>query len=159
MNRLAPFALILVCSASCCATAPSSTADDRAEIHRLIREWSAAAQAKDVEKFASVYADDAVVMLAEMPDLRGTRTIREGIGGMMQDPNFRLSFEADEVVVSRSGDMAYETGRYSLTSSGPDGRPSLEHGSYVVVWRKQPDGSWKVVVDAPISDAPAAAAR
>lgn len=140
--------------ASCAS--PASRSADEAKIHGLIREWDAAAQAKDLEAFASVYADGAVIMLPNIPDIRGVQAIREGIGGMMQDPNFRLSFTADEVIVSRSGDLAYETGKYSMTMSGPDGRPSREQGSYVVIWRKQADGRWKVVVDAPISDAPAA---
>jgi ketosteroid isomerase-like protein len=30
--------------------------------------------------------------------------------------------------------------------------PATQTGAYVVIWRKQSDNSWKVVVDAPISD-------
>ncbi|MDX1569689.1 MAG: DUF4440 domain-containing protein [Xanthomonadales bacterium] len=75
----------------------------------------------------------------------------------MQDPNFDLSFEADQVVVSKAGDMAYELGTYGLSLSDPDGNPMSQHGYYVVVWQKQADGSWKVVIDAPVSDPPQAA--
>jgi ketosteroid isomerase-like protein len=70
-----------------------------------------------------------------------------------------LSFEADTVEVARSGDLAFETGAYSMTLTGPDKKPATEKGHYVVVWRKGADGAWKVGVDAPISappDAPAA---
>ena len=157
MPRLA-LALLLLPLAASCASVPSSSAADAATIHELIRKWDAAARGKDATEFATIYADDALVLLANMPDLRGLPAIREGIAGMMQDPNFRLTFTADDVVVSRSGDMAYETGKYSMAMSGPDGRAVVEHGGYVVVWRKQADGRWKVVVDAPVSDAPAAPA-
>ncbi len=142
--------------ASCAA--PGSRSADEAEIQALIRQWDASAQARNVAAFTNVYADEAVVMLADVPDIRGLQSIREGIGGMMQDPNFHLTFKADEVIVSRSGDLAYETGTYALTMSASDGRPSREQGHYVVVWRKQTDGRWKVVIDAPLSDAPAAPA-
>jgi hypothetical protein len=59
---------------------------------------------------------------------------------------------AQDVVVAASGDLAFETGTYSLTMSDPEGSPATERGQYVVVWRKQPDGAWKVAIDAPVSD-------
>jgi uncharacterized protein (TIGR02246 family) len=137
---------------------PDTRAADEAALRALIRDWSAAAQAKDAGKFVSVYADDAVVMMAGAPDIRGLAAIREGIPAMMQDPAFALSFEADRVEVARSGDLAYETGSYSMTMTGPDKKPATEKGHYVVVWRKGADGAWKVVVDAPLSDPPDATA-
>lgn len=134
--------------------APDTRAADEAALRAHITDWAAAAQAKDASRFVSVYADDAVVMLGNAPDMRGTAAIREGIGGMMQDPAFALSFQPDSVVVARSGDLAYETGPYSMTMTGPDKKPATEKGHYVVVWRKQAGGDWKVAVDAPISDPP-----
>ena len=127
-------------------------AEDAATIHALVKTWSAAAQARDVDTFAAVYADDAVLMIEGVPDAVGVDAIREGIGNMMQDPNFDLSFVADKVKVARSGDMAFETGAYSLSWSDSDGDPTTQTGSYVVVWEKQADGTWKVVIDAPVSD-------
>jgi len=137
---------------------PDTRAADEAALRALIKDWAAAAQAKDAAKFVSIYADDAVVMMAGAPDIQGLAAIREGIPAMMQDPAFALSFEADRVEVARSGDLAFETGAYSMTLTGPDKKPATEKGHYVVVWRKGADGAWKVVVDAPISDPPDAPA-
>jgi uncharacterized protein (TIGR02246 family) len=148
-------ALVLAGCAQRPAEPPDTRAADEAAIRATVTEWSAAARAKDAAKFVSFYADDGVVMMAGVPDISGIAAIREGIGGMMQDPNFALSFEADRVVVARSGDLAYETGSYVMTMSGPDGEPATEQGHYVVIWRKQADGGWKVAVDAPLSDPPA----
>ena len=134
---------------------PDTRAADEATLRTLIKDWSASAQAKDAAKFVSFYAEDAVVMLANEPDIKGLPAIREGIPAMMQDPAFALSFEPDTVVVARSGDLAYETGTYSMTMTGPEKKPATEKGHYVVVWRKQPDGAWRVAVDAPLSDPPA----
>jgi len=122
-----------------------------------VKEWSALAEAKDAPKFASFYAEDAVLMMEDAPDIHGKAALAEGVGAMMEDPNFALSFAADDVVVARSGDLAYETGSYTMTMSGPDGTPATETGHYVCVWEKQADGTWKAVVDAPVSDPPAAA--
>jgi uncharacterized protein (TIGR02246 family) len=137
------------------AEPPDTRAADEAAIHAAVKEWSAAAQAKDAEKFASFYAEDGVLMLENAPNAHGIAALREGIGGMMQDPNFDLSFAADKVEAARSGDLAYETGSYTLTMSDPQGNPATQNGHYVVVWKKDASGTWKVAVDAPVSDPPA----
>jgi uncharacterized protein (TIGR02246 family) len=137
------------------ACGPSADpAADEAAIRAAITEWSAAARAEDADAFASLYADDAVLMLEGAPDVSGKAAIREAIGGMMQDPNFALGFTTTNIVVAGSGDVAYEQGRYALTTSDANNNnaPATQTGAYVIVWRKQADNSWKVVVDAPISD-------
>ena len=146
-------ALVVVgCAQQPAPPSPDTRAADEATIRAQVKEWSAAAQAKDAAKFASFYAEDGVIMLEDAPDISGMAAIREAIGGMMKDPNFALSFEADNVVVARSGDLAYETGHYTMTLTGTDAKPTTENGAYVVVWRKQSDGAWKVTVDCPVSD-------
>jgi uncharacterized protein (TIGR02246 family) len=131
---------------------PDTRAADEAAIRAAVKEWSAAAAAKDAEKFASFYTEDATLMFGNAPDVKGAAAIREAAGGMMQDANFALSFEPTAVQVARSGDLAYELGTYSMTMTNPKTKkPSTEKGNYVVVWKKQA-GKWKVIVDAPISD-------
>ncbi|HSF19942.1 MAG TPA: SgcJ/EcaC family oxidoreductase [Vicinamibacteria bacterium] len=138
------------------AEPPDTREADEAAIRAAVKEWSAAAEAKDANKFVSFYTDDGTLMLEGAPDASGHQALLEGASGMMQDPNFALSFRTDDVVVARSGDLAYETGSYTLTMSGADGSPAPSNGHYVVVWKKTGDGSWKAAVDAPISDPPAA---
>ena len=133
---------------------PDTRAADEAAIHSAVQEWSAAAQAKDAETFASFYTEDGILMVESGPDVHGIAALREGFEGMMQDPHFSLSFAADNVVVARSGDLAYETGSYTLTLSDPEGNPTTQRGHYVDVWKKDADGTWKVAVDAPVSDPP-----
>lgn len=132
---------------------PDTRAADEAAIRAAAKEWASAAVAKDAEKFASFYAEDATLMLGNAPDVKGATAIREAVGGMMQDAKFALSFEPTAVQVARSGDIAYELGTYSLTTTNPKTKkPATEKGNYVVVWKKQADGKWKAIVDAPVSD-------
>ena len=159
MNNMLRFgslavALVVAACAQQPAAPPDTRAADEAAVRAAIKEWAAAAQAKDAAKFVSFYTEDAVVMLEDSPDITGMAAIREALTGMMQDPNFSLSFAPDRVEVSRSGDLAYETGPFTMIMSGPDGKPATEKGHYVAVWRKQAGGAWKVAVDAPLSDPP-----
>jgi uncharacterized protein (TIGR02246 family) len=142
------------CAPQPAAEPPDTRAADEAAIHAAVKAWSAAAEAKDAEAFVSVYAEDGALMLEDAPDVHGLADLQEGVSAMMQDPNFALSFAADKVVVARAGDIAYETGTYSMTMSDPDGNPAPEKGSYVAVWQKEADGQWKVILDVPVSDPP-----
>lgn len=158
--------LLLTLAAACAqqppAAPPDTRAADEAAIRSAAKAWSAAAQAKDPDKFASFYAEDATLMLEDMADFKGKAAIREAIAGMMQDPAFALSFETTTVEVARSGDLACETITYSITTTDPKTKkPMTEAGAGVVVWKKQADGSWKALLDIPVSDttAPAPAAR
>ena len=151
-----PVAHLLLCLSLCaCATSPQAdhSAAAEAEVRSAVQQWSAAAAQKNVDLFASFYTEDGVLMLEDGPDLRGRAAIAQALKQMMSDPTFALTFAADTVVASRSGDLAYETGHYALTLSKPGGKPSTERGQYVVVWRRQADGSWKVAADAPVSNA------
>lgn len=48
--------------------------------------------------------------------------------------------------VSQAGDLGYTTGPYTLEDRSPAKRPA-QHGMYSSIWKRQTDGSWKVVVD------------
>ncbi len=111
--------------------------------------WSKAAGDKDAAKFASFYAENAVLMAPGMAAVKGRDAIQQAMAGMVQDPNFALSFAPTKIVVAKGGDMAYEIGDFQMTTSDKKKKPSTLKATYVVVWGKQMDGSWKAVVDAP----------
>jgi ketosteroid isomerase-like protein len=48
--------------------------------------------------------------------------------------------------VAESGDLGYNTGPTLVTDLTPQNRPS-RHGYFFSVWKKQPDGTWRVAVD------------
>lgn len=48
-----------------------------------------------------------------------------------------------------AGDLAVNQGSWSMTGTGPDGETLSMQGNGYDVMRKQTDGSWKMVIDAP----------
>jgi uncharacterized protein (TIGR02246 family) len=106
-----------------------------------------AAVAKDAERLASFYADDGVVFLPGRPRVVGKDAIRKSWGELFAAPGSSLNFQPAKVEVSRSGDLAYCYGSYTMTANDPRGRPLTAKGDYVVVYRKQADGQWKLVAD------------
>jgi len=143
-----------------CATPPPP--DTRAADEQVIRENEAgalkAATAKDLEGLVSFYADDAAVFMPGAPIVTGKDAIRKTWAELFAAPGSSISFQPEKVEVSRSSDLAYCYGAYTLTVNDPKGKPITAKGSYVVVCKKQPDGKWKLVVDIGNTALPAPAA-
>jgi ketosteroid isomerase-like protein len=64
----------------------------------------------------------------------------------------KMKFASTSVDVSRSGDLALQRATFQVETTDKDGKPATETGQAVVVWRKQADGSWKVVADTNADD-------
>jgi uncharacterized protein (TIGR02246 family) len=122
-------------------------AADEAAIRAASAAWSQAATAKDLDKAVSFYADDAVILPDKVPAVRGQENFRKNWAPLLALPGPGLSWKTGSLEVARSGDIAYETGTYVFVIADKKGKSSDTKGKYVVVWKKQTDGSWKVVVD------------
>jgi len=141
---------VAACSESSMKTAapPADTrAADEAAIRASVIEWSKAAQAKDVDKAVSFYADDAMQFHDKGPLAKGKAEIRAGWEQLEAEPGASLSYALTGVEVARSGDLAYEYGTYDFASKDKKGKTIDVKGKYVTVWKKQADGSWKVAAD------------
>lgn len=124
--------------------------DKRAEGEKVIqlsKEWSRAAAAGDVEKVVGYWADDAFMMSAGEPPLRGKQAIRQMVEESFKMPGFRISWQPQSVEVSDNGDMAYLIEDSQVSFTDPAGKPTTVNNKAVSIWRKQADGSWKNVVD------------
>jgi ketosteroid isomerase-like protein len=55
---------------------------------------------------------------------------------------FTLSWEPTRAEISRGGKLGYTWGRYSAVVGG-----KTREGTYMTVWEKQQDGTWKVLFD------------
>lgn len=128
------------------AQQPDTRAADEAAIRALTKEWAQAAAAKDLDKAVSYYAADAVVFPPNA-GRAGTPEERRKVWEGMLGADTALTFSTTGVEVAHHGDLAYETGIYSVTTTDKRGKEKTEMGKYVVVWKKQADGSWKAAVD------------
>ncbi len=122
-------------------------ADVRA-ITELEKQWNDDYVTKNVDKIAAYYAGDAVLMGPNSPAAKGKDAIVSELKQLVADPAFSLKFQSATVDVSKSGDLAYTQGDFQTSMTNPKTHKVVDaQGSYVTVYRKQPDGSWKVVSD------------
>ena len=117
--------------------------------------WLKDAALKDPARFASYYAEDALVLSPNAPPIAGKNKIQAGLTTLMADPNFALTFHSTRVEASQNGDMVYTIGAYARTVSDPKSKqPVIDKGNYLTVWKKEADGNWKVVTDMDNSELP-----
>lgn len=118
-------------------------------------QWNKDYQGKDVDKLVAHYTDDAVLMSPGAPPWNGKDAIRAGMKEMISDSALSLTFVPGRVEVAKSGDMAYTEGSYTMTMTDPaTKKPINDKGSYVTVYKKEADGSWKAVSDIATSATP-----
>jgi uncharacterized protein (TIGR02246 family) len=151
-RRLLMFSTIpLVVLTMSCAQAPKPPASHDQDVQALKdneNQWNKDYEAKDLDKVVGHYSDDAVMMAPGTAPSVGKDAIRSGLKQMLSDPALSLRFEAARVEVANDGDMAYTQGSYTLTMTDPaTKKPFNDKGTYVTVYKKQSDGSWKAVSD------------
>jgi ketosteroid isomerase-like protein len=149
---LAAATFVFAFQLGCTQAPPPAPPDTRAADEQAIRSsevtWVKEFAAKDVDKVVAHYADDASTMGTNAPLATGTAAIRSGVKDGFADPKFMLDFHATKVEVSKGGDLAYTQGTFTFTGTNPKTKKVMnEKGNYVEVYKKQPDGSWKVVED------------
>lgn len=120
---------------------------------------SAAAGAKNLDKVVSYYADDAAVFAPNAAAATTKEAIRSAWKDVLAPAGASSGWKATRVEVAKSGDLAYTSGTYDGTMIGADGKPAKDSGNYLTVWKKQADGTWKILVDTWATDLPAAAAK
>jgi len=143
---------VILCSLAALCVARYSQAADRPADMQALKDtearWNRDYVAKDLEKLLAHYADNAVLMAPGMPSSSGRDQIRKAVKEMVADPALSMTFQASRVEVSSSGDLGFTQGSYQITMTDAASKQVIhDHGSYVTTYRKQPDGSWKAIVD------------
>jgi uncharacterized protein (TIGR02246 family) len=125
---------------------PNESATDA--VTRTAQEILAAIEAKDSAKVNSYYAPDAVIATAGRPAAKDGRAVSRAISDDIADTNFKMSLSNEKTEVAGSGDLAYRRGAFKITYTNPQTKQAENStGTYLTVFRKQADGSWKVVED------------
>jgi len=132
------------------ANSPAAT-PSRADAEKALRDMEAklgaAVAAKDSQAFLALWAEDAAMFPPGEPVVVGKEKVLAEWAPILTDPGVSLTWSPQAVEVAGSGDLGYTYGTYLWTGKGADGQPARRNGKYVTIWRKGPDGKWRVVVD------------
>lgn len=150
---------LLVTSLLALLAAPAAKPDleaARAAIRAADIAMSDATVARSVQGFLSHLSEDVSFLPENAPTATGKAAVRELWADLFGPSGPTLSWSPAKVEVSASGELGFSTGTYEVKARDGEGRPVTRTGRYFTVWRKQKDGSWKVVFDSGCSSPPAA---
>jgi uncharacterized protein (TIGR02246 family) len=150
-QRLLPSLLLLLTAAGCAKPAeapPMPPAIDAAAMKDTIqareREWSAAFKAGDPAGIANLYTEDGATVQPAGDWFRGREAIAAGMKKQLDTLNVTAREDITEEVIP-AGEYVVEFGHYSYTATSKTGKkPVTGAGRYVVVWRKDADGQWRL---------------
>jgi ketosteroid isomerase-like protein len=114
--------------------------------------FSKAVAAEGGKAFGAWFADEAVTLNNGRPAVLG----RAAIAAQAQwDPKtYQLTWVPQGAQMGPSNDMGFTWGHYEGRSKDKNGEPVVITGRYFTVWKKVPDGSWKVALDASANEPP-----
>lgn len=115
------------------------------------KAWEKVYSAKDLSKSVAVCDEQGSLLWPNTPIVIGKKAIAKAIQDDFSSGD--LTWHANAVGVARSGDLGYTSGLYEAKFKSTAGA-AADNGKYLTVWKKEADGSWKVLFDTFNSDRP-----
>ncbi|MEO6252033.1 MAG: DUF4440 domain-containing protein [Ferruginibacter sp.] len=146
MNRFLFFVIIVMMVTSCKNSIKNgSKADAFAKIEMMDtdRQFSKMSEEKGMKNAFIEYLDsNGVLLRSNRLPIAGADAIDYLI--QQNDTDYILTWEPRNGTVAQSGELGYTYGIYALRPSRKD---TVIYGTYVSIWKKQKDGTWKYVLD------------
>ena len=135
---LLTFGLAIPAAARAAESAPEAQAEK--EIRNSLTRWVEASNRGDWKEAVKIWAPDLIGWYPGSPDDTYTREV-EG-AAKAGAPRTKYELEITEVMVS--GSLAVVRDVWTFTTTETVGEPKVEKVKSFEVWRRQPDGAWKI---------------
>lgn len=120
---------------------------ETAQIMKADADFAQSVAQRNREQFLSFIADVTTFNGGSASELHGRDAVMKEWADFFDPNGPTLSWTPSRGDVVGAGDLGYTTGRSLVRAKGPTGVVTERRGEYLTVWRKQRDGSWKVVFD------------
>jgi uncharacterized protein (TIGR02246 family) len=109
------------------------------------REWSAAYLTGDAATVAALYTEDGASVPATGDFHRGRAAIAQDLRTQLDSVTFTAREDITEEVIPLGSDYVFEVGHYNASGTYKvGGKARAVSGRYVVLWRKDSDGIWRL---------------
>jgi ketosteroid isomerase-like protein len=136
------FAPILAATFSPIAAAPQ--ASTIVTLAKIREAWVQDLRNKQLEAILKFYAPDAVFLLPSGDRITGSAALRTLFQNIMATFHSDLTLHSQNL--ETSGDLAYDSGDFQETlTTIATGAKITSKGSYIIIFKRQPNGSWQIV--------------
>ena len=141
------------------ANSPKKASGGTDALLKADSDFAAATAEKGLEGFGSFLADDAATLRPDKPVISGKEAFLASWTSLLNNHALSITWKPMTASISSSGDLGFTVGSYEITKAGEKSKQIVATGKYVTIWRKQRDGSWKVLFDTGVTDTPAEASK
>ena len=150
--KIAPTCVLALLPLAACGALPTGR---EAELLAADRAFCAATQERRLEAWIEAFDVNGSQSSDDFRPITGHEAIRVHMGSFFADPANALWWEPDHVIVSEAGNLGSTSGRFRAERRGADGTVEVvARGRYFDIWRRLPDGTWRIVLDLGEADAP-----
>jgi len=119
---------------------------------QLDRDFDKVTAEKGIDGWVQYFAPNGSMLSDTSKPITGYMEIHDAMAPSFLDPSFSLRWHPTEAEMMIPGTIGYTVGRYERLQKNKDGKLMKSTGSYTTIWKKQPDNSWKIVLDTGNSD-------
>lgn len=144
-----PVLITLLASAS---VVESANPPPTASLLAVDAAWEHAYTAKHLKEAVAFCDDGASMLIPNTPIVSGKAAVSKAMADDMAADN--LTWHANKAGIARSRDLGYTSGVYEMTFKDASGKLKMDTGKFLTLWKRQADGSWKMLYDMFNSDLP-----
>ena len=132
------------------ARAQEASAPDPADLAAIAdfnRRYVQAINDGDIDTLAALTTDDHLMLTPNRPPLAGKAVLVEAMTRAFESTELDETWTPVETVID--GDLAYQRGTYVVRArpKGSDAEMRATTGSFLRIYRRQPDGQWRMTRD------------
>jgi len=128
--------------------------DEAKLLMQLDRDFDKATAERGVDGWVSYFAPNGSMLDDTTRPTLGPAEIRAEMESVFKDSTFSLRWHPTKAEMMIPGVIGYTVGRWERIRKNKAGKWMKSIGTYSTTWKKQPDGSWKIVLDSGVSDGP-----
>ena len=114
-------------------------------LRSTVMEFHRAINAADADAAVAMFTEDVIMMSNGWQTVAGKEAVAEIWRGSIES-GFRTR-DQEIISLELDGDLAYEATTQQWTMHREDQEDQWRSSKYVHIWKRQPDGSWKLHLD------------
>jgi ketosteroid isomerase-like protein len=138
------FSSILFFTTTVCAQQETNEAS---LIMQLDRDFDRATTEKGIDGWMMYFAPNGSMLSDTNQPTTGIAAIRSEMEPVFKDSSFSLRWYPTKGEIMIPGVIGYTVGRWERLLKNKEGKLMKSTGTYSTTWKKQPDGSWKIILD------------
>ena len=115
------------------------------------REFDSTTAKNRLDGWTAYFAENGSMLPGAGMPISGIAAIRKAMADSFGDSTFEIRWRPTEAGIIVPHMYGYTVGRSEIKRREKEGRRMIHGGMYLSIWKRQNDGTWKIVLDTSLS--------